>query len=258
MKPIASAADQLALHLALDQAEALRAGAQRPTGTAAEASEAHKGSGAPQRPQEATGRASEAHRGPEASQRSQEASQRPGRSPDGVRSLRERRARQKVAEATEFAKLARKLGMDPAAAEDLTAAYLADTRNAWTFVMLSPAQNEAVAEWLWAQSKRPQAAVRLWTHLFTCMRMDTGEILKGRKELAERIGVDSDNLSRIMTELASINAIRREKRGREVRYFMNSTIATHLPSPEARAKAREADGPLLVVMQGGQARDGSS
>lgn len=238
MKPIASAVDQLAFQLAIGQAEARLGGAER----AAEAPEGSSG----------------AQRTLEAPQRPQEASQRPQALPDGVRSLRDRRARQKVAEATEFAKLARKLGMDSAAAEDLAAAYLADTRNAWTFVMLSPAQNDAVVEWLSDQSMRPQAAVRLWSHLFTCMRMDTGEILKSREELAERLGVQPRHVSSLMTELASINAVRREKRGREVRYFMNSTIATHLPSPEARAKAREGDGPLLVVMQGGQSRDGSS
>ncbi len=237
MKPIASAADQLAFQLAIGQAEAALGGAE----TAAEALEGSSG----------------AWRAPEASQRPQKASQSPQRLPDGVRSLRDRRARQKAAEATEFAKLARKLGMDPAAAEDLTAAYLADTRNSWTFVMLSPAQNAAVVRWLSENSKRPQAATLLWAHLFEVMRNDTGEILRTREELAERVGVDRDNLSRIMTELASINAVRREKHGREVRYFMNSAIATHLPSPEARAKAREADGPLLVVMQGGQAQGGS-
>lgn len=231
MKPIASAADQLAFQLAIDQAEARLSGKERPT--------------------EAPKQALEAHGAPKAEGAPQEASRRPQRSPDGVTRLREHRARQKAAEATEFTKLARKLGLDPATAEDLTAAYLADTRNTWTFVMLSPAQNEAVADWLWAQSKRPQAAVRLWLHLFTCMRMDTGEILKSRQELAERVGISPQNLSRIMTELASINAVRREKREREVRYFMNSTIATHLPSPEARAKAREGDGPLLTLVQGG-------
>lgn len=237
MKPIASAADQLAFQLAIGQAETRLGGAGKP----AEAPDGSSG----------------AQRAPEAPQRPQEASQRPQGLPDGVRSLRDRRARQKAAEAVEFAKLARKLGMDPAAAEDLAAAYLADTRNAWTFVMLSPAQNDAVVEWLSDQSKRPQAAVRLWSHLFTCMRMDTGEILKSREELAERLSILPRDLSSLMTELASINAVRREKRGREVRYFMNSTIATHLPSPEARAKAREGDGPLLVVMQGGQAQRGS-
>jgi hypothetical protein len=146
--------------------------------------------------------------------------------------------------------------MNQAAAEDLIAAYMADTRNAWTFVMLSPAQNDAVVEWLMAHSKRPQAATRLWSHLFTCMRMDTGEILKSREELAERLGLLPRDLSSIMTELASINAIRREKRGRDVRYFMNPNIATHVPSDAARTAARDSAGPLLVVMQGGQAQDG--
>lgn len=190
---------------------------------------------------------------PGASQRPQRAS--PGRQklPDGVKSLRDARARQKAAEASEFTKLALRLGMDQAAANDLVAAYLADTRNAWTFVMLSPAQNAAVVDWLSTHSKRPQAAVRLWAHLFEVMRMDTGEILRTREELAGRVGISPQNLSRIMTEMASINAIRRERKGQEVRYFMNSTIATHLPSAEARAKAREADGPLLTMMQGGRA-----
>lgn len=238
MKPIASVADQLAFQLAIGQAEARLGGAERP----AEAPDGSSG----------------AQRAPEAPQRPREASQRPERLPDGVRSLRDRRARQKAAEATEFAKLARKLGMDPAVAEDLAAAYLADTRNGWTFVMLSPAQNTAVVRWLSGNSKRPQAATLLWAHLFEVMRNDTGEILRTREELAEWVGVDRDNLSRIMTELASINAVRREKRGREVRYFMNSTIATHLPSAEARAKAREGDGPLLVVMQGGRSQHESS
>ncbi len=237
MKSIASAADQLAFQLAIGQAEAALGGAEQP----AEAPDGSSG----------------AQTTAEAPQRLQKASQSRQRLPDGVRSLRDRRARQKAAEATEFAKLARKLGMDPTAAEDLAAAYLADTRNAWTFVMLSPAQNASVVRWLTENSKRPQAATLLWAHLFEVMRNDTGEILRTRQELAERIGVDRDNLSRIMTELVSINAVRREKRGREVRYFMNSTIATHLPGAEARAKAREADGPLLVAVQGGQDLPGS-
>jgi hypothetical protein len=238
MKPIATAAEQLAFQLAVSQAEASLAGTQKPV--------------------EAPGGASEGQRAGKAPQSPQEASQGRRRPPGIVRSLRDARARQKAAEATEFAKLARKLGLDPGVADDLAAAYLADTRNAWTFVMISPAQNASVVRWLTENSKRPQAATLLWAHLFEVMRNDTGEILRTREELAERVGVDRDNLSRIMSELASINAIRREKKGREVRYFMNSTIATHLPSPEARAKARETDGPLLVVMQGGRAEPGSA
>lgn len=233
MKPIASAADQLAFQMAIGQAEARLKSGELPAKTPERAPEAQA---------------------PEASQRVRGTPQERGRASNGVEELRSRRARQKADEAAQFARLARKLGMDLVAAEDLATAYLADTHSAWTFVMISPAQNAAVVRWISENSKRPQAAILLWAHLFEVMRNDTGEILRNREELAERVGVDRDNLSRIMTELASINAVRREKQGREVRYFMNSTIATHLPSAETRAKAREADGPVLTVVQGGQSK----
>jgi len=122
----------------------------------------------------------------------------------------------------------------------------------WTFAMISPAQNRAVGEWLLAHSSRSHVAIRLWMLLFTALRTDTGEIQLTREEMAERVGVHPDHISRVMTELASINAIRREKSGRAVRYFMNPHIATHIPSPEAREAARQGAGPLLVVMDGGK------
>lgn len=121
----------------------------------------------------------------------------------------------------------------------------------WTFVMISPAQNAAVVAWISKNSKRPQQAMVLWAQLFNHLRMDTGEIMLARQELADRLGIEPKNLSTIMTELASINAVRREKTGRAVRYFMNSNIATHLPSAKAREAARTEDGPLLKLMQGG-------
>ena len=122
----------------------------------------------------------------------------------------------------------------------------------WIFVMINPAQNFAVMEWLGKHSKRPNASVRLWALLLTALRMDTGEILLNRGQIAERIGILPRDVSSIMTELTQINAIRREKLGRSVRYFLNPHIATHIPGPEARKVAREAAGPLLVLMQGGK------
>ena len=82
--------------------------------------------------------------------------------------------------------------------------------------------------------------------------MDTGEIMATRQELAERVGMEPRDLSSTMTELASINAIRRVKEGREVRYFLNPNIATHLPTASARATAREESGPLLRSVEGGR------
>ena len=131
-------------------------------------------------------------------------------------------------------------------------------RRRWTFVMISPAQNCAVVNWLRTNSLRPMHAVSLWAVLFTAMDQDTGEITLTRDELAELASMPVQNVSNIMGELEGIGAIsrRRERvagmRGPGmVRYFMNPNVATHLPGglrDEAQAKA-----PLLRVMEGGKA-----
>src|SRR5918912_798071 len=68
----------------------------------------------------------------------------------------------------------------------------------WTFVMLSPEQNAAVARWLGKHSTRPKVALVLWQELFTALRRDTGEIMLTRDELAERVGTHPNNVSQIM------------------------------------------------------------
>lgn len=144
----------------------------------------------------------------------------------------------------------------PQHAAQLALAFAARTpdpdADRWIFAMISPSQNYAVIEWLGQHSKRPQLAVRVWGLLLTALRPDTGEILLTRSQISERVGVEPQNVSRIVTELTKINAIRREKEGRRVRYFLNPAIATHIPGPEGRKAAREAAGPLLVLMQGGK------
>lgn len=146
----------------------------------------------------------------------------------------------------------------PRNAAQLALAFAAQTpdpdADRWIFAMISPTQNFAVMEWLRQHSKRPQVAVSLWGLLLTALRPDTGEILLSRGQIAQRLGIDPDNVSRIVAELASINALRREKQGRAVRYYLNPNIATHIPGPEARKAAREAAGPLLVLMEGGKVR----
>lgn len=233
MKPIATAADQLAFRLALEAAQARLGGPES-------AGEAPGGPGGGQRPQEAPGRAVEGRRG----------------LPEGVRSLGAARAAQRAQDAADLEVLAWKAGMAPEAARSLANGLRAPAgTNDWMFVMLSPSQNSAVVRWLSENSSRPIAALRLWARLFEVMRNDTGEVLQSREELALWLGTNPRNLSTIMGELASINAVRREKRGREVRYFMNSNVATHLPGPALRQAAREADGPLLVAMRGGLDQD---
>jgi DNA-binding IclR family transcriptional regulator len=123
--------------------------------------------------------------------------------------------------------------------------------------MLGPRENAAVVRWINAHSKRPHKAHELWATLLEHLRMDTGEVMATRQELAERVGIEPRHLSELMGELASINAVRREKRGRGVRYFLNPWIATHVPGSQARAAARQEAGPLLRVMEGGGGQEGA-
>jgi DNA-binding transcriptional ArsR family regulator len=142
--------------------------------------------------------------------------------------------------------------MDPKAAADLANALRPQATPDWTFVMLSPTQNDAVVRWIMSSSKRPTTSVQLWARLFVLLDSRTGEVRASRAELADHLGIEPRTVSELLTELASINAIRREKEGRKVRIFMNSTVATHLPGAELRKAAREADGPLLRIMDGGR------
>jgi len=131
-------------------------------------------------------------------------------------------------------------------------------RNGWTFVMLSPEQNEAVVSYLVEHSSRPLVAVRLWALCFKHLRNDTGEILLRRDEIAEKLREEPRHVSRIMGELEAIGAIirRRERisgmRGPGlVRYFMNSVVGTHLTGESRdKAQAEAPPGPLLRIMQG--------
>jgi len=171
-----------------------------------------------------------------------------------VAKLSEERAKLRKAEARQIVQQVRRLGLDAETLARVTAAAKVHAQSSenWIFVMLSPAQNAEVVRWINRNSKRPQKASELWATLLEHLRMDTGEIMATRQELAQRVGETPQNLSRIMTELASINAIRREKEGRKVRYFLNPGIATHVPNAAKRKAAREEAGPLLKLMEGGR------
>jgi hypothetical protein len=110
--------------------------------------------------------------------------------------------------------------------------------NGWTFVMLSPAQNKAVVNWLIANSKRKDTALQLWAEMFEHLDRDTGEIVLTRAEMAEAVKALPRHISEITAELEGIDAVVRRYEGRSVRYFMNPNVATHLPEGEReRAQA---------------------
>lgn len=171
-----------------------------------------------------------------------------------VTKLSEERVKRRKAEAQEIMQHVRRLGLDPdtLAKVDTAAKAHATTSENWMFVMMGPKENAAVVDWLSNNSKRPMKAVMLWARLLEKLDIHTGEIKATRQELADRVGMAPRDLSTLMSELASINAIRREKVGRGVRYFLNPNIATHVPGAAKRATERSTAGPLLTLMQGGQ------
>jgi hypothetical protein len=125
--------------------------------------------------------------------------------------------------------------------------------NGWTFVMLSPADNDFVVSWMLEHSKRPQMAMRLWSKLFLHLDRQTGEILQSREELAASINSKADHVSEIMGELESFGAISKRRvkvaglRGPGmVRYFMNPNVATH-NTGKARTDAQAKFGKLRLV-----------
>jgi DNA-binding transcriptional ArsR family regulator len=187
---------------------------------------------------------------PAATERAQEA---PPRRSTPIGDLAAERAKRRDQDAAQLVRLAKRMGIagEALAVVQRGAASAKIDAQGWIFVMISPAQNAAVVEWLSQHSRRPQVAVRLWAQLLGHLRSDTGEITQTRAQLAERIGIEPRTLSELMTELETIRAIRREKEGRKVRYFLSPHIATHLPGP-ARQAAQASAPPLLVLMEGKQ------
>ena len=124
----------------------------------------------------------------------------------------------------------------------------------WPFVMMGPKENRAVVAWLRENSKRPMAAMAVWAELFTALRFDTGEIALTRAEIAERVGINPRNVSSIMTELVEIGAVSRVREGRQVRYFMNPNIGTHLTGKERDKAQSDARQMSLSLVGGSQSR----
>jgi len=120
--------------------------------------------------------------------------------------------------------------------------------NTWTFIMISPEQNRTVVNWLDEKSTQPRKALRLWALLFEYVHRETGQIMLSRQEIAEKIKMRSNDVSRIMSELESINAIIKKKDGRGVIYYMNPNVANHYPQ-EIREKSQK-EAPKLKVING--------
>ncbi len=93
----------------------------------------------------------------------------------------------------------------------------------WTFVMLNQEQFRFVKK-ATKETKRPDQTWAVFTMAMTHVRMDTGEILATREQLAEDAGTLPCHVSTAMTSLVKIGALVRKRFGRRVVYSINPHV----------------------------------
>lgn len=125
----------------------------------------------------------------------------------------------------------------------------------WSYLMQGAVEFAQVSEHLASSSRvpRPLVAVRLWALLPSYVDGWTGLVLASRSELAQRLGVAPEDVSRITSELVRVGALIRERvkvPGQQgpgvVRFRFSPRIATRLPHG-TRDAAQAAAPPLLVA-----------
>jgi len=132
-----------------------------------------------------------------------------------------------------------------------------------TFVMIKPAQNAAVVDWLEANSTRPMKAMRLWALMFEHLYPHTGQIMLTRDQIAEKVGITPEHVSEIMGELVRFKAIFTERHRLEgvrgpgkVVYFMNKHVAEYgSRATEEELRLIPKPGFAPRVIEGGQQLD---
>ena len=167
-----------------------------------------------------------------------------------VRLPRRKRLRKEQADAFLQLALDFDLGEDTRAEIDNAIYRLAGEPGArWLFVKISPEQFRYVTKAI-QEMKQPYQALRVWNAALIYMRMDTGEILATREQLAEDTSTTLNEVSRTMTELVKIGAITRHRRGRKVIYSINPTVGWNGGEGSRQAAARKAPTLRLVVDEG--------
>ena len=116
----------------------------------------------------------------------------------------------------------------------------------WPFVKISPEQFRYVTQAI-LETEKPLQTLRIWNIAITYMRMDTGEILVTRNELATDTHMLLPHVSRAITELVKIGAIIRHRRGRKVVYSINPTVGWNGGEGSRQAAVRKAPALRLVA-----------
>ena len=116
----------------------------------------------------------------------------------------------------------------------------------WLFVKISPEQFRYVTKAI-RGCRNVATTFSVWSAALTYMRVDTGEILATREQLAADADTLPRHVSTTMTELAKIGAIVRLRRGRKVVYSINPNVGWNGGEGARQAAARKAPALRLVA-----------
>jgi hypothetical protein len=139
--------------------------------------------------------------------------------------------------------LDRPLGFRPETLDDLAAVQgrLAPPEQ-WGFVMLNPDQQRIVLKAI-GNGPRPLTTLKVWNAAISHIRYDTGQIMAGRKRLAEDANITPDEASRALNRLAEIGALVKLRPGR---YAINPHVGW-AGSSLKRQEAAKAVPPVRAV-----------
>jgi DNA-binding transcriptional ArsR family regulator len=120
---------------------------------------------------------------------------------------------------------------------------LAD-QTGWAFTMVDANLFAEYVRHLRLHSSRPLLAVQLLAELIRSLPDDSNEVQASRAELAQQVGCDPADLSRLISEMEHAGIVTRERDGRGVRYKVDPRLGTHLagkrPGPKSSPKKRRS------------------
>ena len=115
----------------------------------------------------------------------------------------------------------------------------------WVFIMINPEQFRFVTR---AVTTGPDSGKTLavWNSALSHIRMDTGEIMASREQLADDAATNVQEVSRALGRLATIGAITRQRRGRKTAYFVNPNVGWNGGEGARQEAAKDAPKLRLV------------
>ena len=133
----------------------------------------------------------------------------------------------------------------------------------WTFNMISPAQCLAVWNAI-EEGAEPHTTRRVFDYVLTHIETNTGIVTLTREELAAKVGVRPEHVSRAMKRLEDIGAVVRERvkvpgmRGPgKAQYRLNPHVGWNGRLDRRKVAAEQVEMPGLTVVEGGKSGNGA-